>query len=68
MDMSRYRVVHTGAKTQFGGFHDGFAIVGYHVATLAVVVSAPMAEAAKATMMNRVRASQRFTAQAKRRR
>jgi hypothetical protein len=59
--MNKYSIDHTGANTQFGGFHVGFAIVVYHVVTLAVVVSAPTAEATKATTMKRVRASQRFT-------
>jgi hypothetical protein len=35
--------------------------VGYHVVTLDVVVNAPMADAAKAMPIKRVRASQRFT-------
>jgi hypothetical protein len=30
-------MVHTGASSQFGGCHDGFAIVVYHVLTDGIV-------------------------------
>jgi hypothetical protein len=63
--MNKYSIDHTGAKTQFGGFQDGFTIEGYQVTTFEVVVRAPMAEAAKAMAINRLRASQRFTLKVK---
>lgn len=38
-----YKLVHTGAKSQFGGLNEGLFSVGYHVRTDCAVAQPPTA-------------------------
>jgi hypothetical protein len=51
-DIAKYKVIHTGAKTQSGGLNVGFIIVEYQGSLERLVTRPPHADAAKAKTIN----------------
>ncbi len=53
-----YRVVHTGAKTQFGGLNDGLLIAAYHVGIFLLVNIDPIIPAVMQITMHMINRNQ----------